>query len=403
MALFPTGGRAEYNGAVGKTHTNLVVSEGVAPAEKYLVSRTNMSSPFIYEFGPEGNQTVLIAKGKIVEAVGEELNRETGFRETAIRVAQEDSERAIGVNHHNIYEQTRGGMNGNRGTVIQSNYIEVPLFEHETVATAAGAAEAMRFGAAYGQTKDLMSGDYVVSGVDGNFKKFIKGTHDFSQVVGQALNVTREMPPAGLLQYYTGLKASELDEYLKAAGQVPGAVDSIKPYGAPYTNGGWKPEFVEALAGGKLTGIPFLTDGYFSAKQTLQNVALDSTDVEAVRPGDGASVDGKNIVVEAGITETLVAVKIAHKLDPRELDNVSVQYDASELADGSDIRTLSKRDVRVDEKNNTIVFYLDGAAEATTFANVELTVPAVVNPTAGIPTEWDYAGSVGAARIKLLK
>ena len=119
-----------YNGAVGKTHTNLVVSEGNAPAERYLVSSTNTSQPFIYEFGPEGNQTVLIAKGKIVEAVGEEIDREQGHTATAIRVAAENSERAIGVNHHNVYDQRRDAMEGNRPTVITRSYIEVPLFEH---------------------------------------------------------------------------------------------------------------------------------------------------------------------------------------------------------------------------------------------------------------------------------
>lgn len=398
MALFPAGGRAEYNGVVGKTHTNLVVSEGAAPAEQFLVSRTNEFTPFIYEFGPEGNQTVLIPKGKIVEAVGEELNRETKFVETAIRVAEEDSKRAIGVNHHNVYEQSRGGMDGNRPTVIQTNYIEVPLFEAEGAAVAAETAKAMRFGAAYGASKDLKSGDYVVAGLDGNFKKFNPGSadepgHDFTQVVGQVLNVTRQLPPSGLLQYYTGLKASELDAYLKAAGQVPGAVDSIKPYGAPYSVGSWKPEFVEALAGGKMTGIPFLTDGYFSAKQILKDVALDSDHVEAVRPGDGASVAGGTVTVEKGIVETLVAIKIAHKLDPRELGKVKVYLDG---------KVVSDRDVKVDEKNNTIVVYLDGADEAVDYV-VTLDVPAVVNPTAGIPTEWDYQGSVGAARIKLLK
>lgn len=401
MALFPTGGRAEYNGVVGKTHTNLVVSEGAAPAEQFLVSRTNEFTPFIYEFGPEGNQTVLIPKGKIVEAVGEELNRETKFVETAIRVAEEDSKRAIGVNHHNVYEQSRGGMDGNRPTVIQTNYIEVPLFEAEGVTLAADTAKAMRFGAAYGATKELKSGDYVVTGLDGNFKKFDPigdaennvAPHDFTQVVGQVLNVTRQLPPSGLLQYYTGLKASELDAYLKAAGQVPGAVDSIKPYGAPYSVGSWKPEFVEALAGGKMTGIPFLTDGYFSAKEVLKGVALDSDHVEAVRPGDGASVSGGTVTVEAGIVETLVAIKIAHKLDPRELDKVKVYLDG---------KVVSGRDVKVDEKNNTIIVYLDGADEDVSHV-VTLDVPAVVNPTAGIPTEWDYRGSVGAARIKLLK
>src|SRR5699024_9304692 len=116
-----------------------------------------------------------------------------------------------------------------RPTILQNQYIEVPLFEAAAAETAAASAKAMYIGAAYGATDGLKSGDYVVAGIDGNFKKFDSVENDFSQVVGQVLNVTRQLPPSGLLQYYTGLQASELDEYLKAAGNIPGAANSIKP------------------------------------------------------------------------------------------------------------------------------------------------------------------------------
>ena len=124
MALHPNSNDMLYSGAIGKTHTGLVVSEGAAPAEQFTVSKTNTAKPFAYEYGPEGNQNVVIAKGKIVEAVGEERNPETGFMETAIKVAEPDSIKAIGVNHHNVYEQRRGRMEGNRPTVLTRSYIE---------------------------------------------------------------------------------------------------------------------------------------------------------------------------------------------------------------------------------------------------------------------------------------
>ena len=79
MALYPNPNDTIFNGVIGKTHTGLVVSEGAAPAEQFIVAKDNGAEPFIYEYGPEGNQTVLIAKGKIVEAAGQERNRETGF------------------------------------------------------------------------------------------------------------------------------------------------------------------------------------------------------------------------------------------------------------------------------------------------------------------------------------
>ena len=44
MALFSN---TNYSGNIGKTHTNLLVSEGNAPAEQFLVSKTNTAKPFI--------------------------------------------------------------------------------------------------------------------------------------------------------------------------------------------------------------------------------------------------------------------------------------------------------------------------------------------------------------------
>ena len=391
MALIPNSDKIFYDGNIGKSHTGLVVSEGAAPAEQFTVSKTNEATPFIYEYGPEGNQTIVIAKGKIVEAVGEERNPETGFKETAIKVAEEDSKRAIGVNHHNVSEQRRGRMEGNRPTVLTRSYIEVPLFEHSSADTAAGSAAAMHFGAAYGTTGDLKSGDFVVVGKDGNFKKAPEGEDtvvDAREIIGQVLNVTRDLPPAGLLQYYTGLQNEQLEDYIKGMSATPGAENSIHPYGSPYTVGSWRKDFVTALGGGNLKGIPFLTDGYFSSMEQV-TIALDDEDkVEAVRPGDGVKVNGASITV-GDVTESMVVVKLKHDIAHRELDKVKVTIGSDEV---------SKRDVHVDVANNSIVIYLDGGQ---TIDNLSISAPLVMNPTAGVPTEWDYQGSVGAARILL--
>ena len=397
MALHPNSNDMLYSGAIGKTHTGLVVSEGAAPAEQFTVSKLNEATPFIYEYGPEGNQTIVIAKGKIVEAVGEERNPETGFKETAIKVAGEGSKRAIGVNHHNVSEQRRGRMEGNRPTVLTRSYIEVPLFEAEGetgAKTAAASAAAMHFGAAYGESGDLKSGDFVMVGQDGNFKKVpeeLPENFDPRQIVGQVLNVTRDLPPAGLLQYYTGLQNEQLEDYIKGMSATPGAENSIHPYGSPYTVGSWRKDFITALGGGNLKGIPFLTDGYFSSMEQVP-VTLDDKDVvEAVRPGDGVTVDATTIKVDKDVTESMVVVKLKHDIAHRELDKVKVTIGEDEV---------SKRDVHVDVANNSIVIYLDGDKEIA-IKDLTISAPLVVNPTAGVPTEWDYKGSVGAARTLL--
>ena len=396
MALFPNPQEiASYNGAIGKSHTNLVVSEGAAPAEQFIVSKTNTAAPFIYEYGPEGNQTVLIAKGKIVEADGEEVNRATGYKETAIKIAAEGTKRAIGVLHHNVYEQRRDAMEGNRPVVITRSYIEVPLFEHASADAAATSAKAMHFGAAYGVTDELKSGDFVIAGKDGNFKRAPEELTDFRQVVGQVLNVNRSMPPAGLLSYYTGLKSTELEDYLKSISSVPASGSGEYPYGAPYTVGAWKKDFLKALGGASNTGIPFLTDGYFSSLETINVKLSEEENVETAVASKGAAIAGDNVTVDDTVVDASVFVKLKHKIDPRSIDEVKVSY----TVDAETIN-VPARDVKVDVTNNTVVVFLDGGVTAT---DLTINLTASVSPVAGIPTEWDYQGSVGAARILLLR
>jgi hypothetical protein len=170
MALFPNV-ETDYTFG-GKTHTNLVVSEGAAPAEKWIVAKEEMDVvKFNYAFGPEGNQGVVLAKGKIVELGAAEYDRETARNISTIKTAGVSSVKAVGVNHHNIYQRRRDRFSGNNQpapVVLTRSYIEVPLFEHADAATASGMAKAMNYGAAYGTSNQLQPGDFVKAGADGN-------------------------------------------------------------------------------------------------------------------------------------------------------------------------------------------------------------------------------------------
>lgn len=388
MALYPN---QTFEGNIGKTHTNLVVSEGAAPAEEFIVSKTNDAEPFLYEYGPEGNQVVKLAKGKIVEAVGEEVNRVTRKHETAIKQASELSTRVIGVNHHNVTEASLSARGGdfNRPTVITRDYIEVPLFEAATEEIAATTAKAMHFGAAYAEENGIKSGDFVGAGKDGNFRVLTKEeiVADPRVIVGQVLSVKRDLPPSGLLQYYTGLtNAAEIESYLNALN----ATGTVAPYGTTYSLGSWRADFLKQLGYGKLTGIPFLTDGYFSAIEKVTAKIDDTENVEAAKGSDNVTVEGANVTVTVanGEVDGTLYVKMKHNLDRRAVQNITVK---------SDEGAIPVKDINVDVNNNTIVVFLDEG----TYTNVTVTADCVVNPTAGIPTEWDYKGSVGAVRILL--
>lgn len=385
MALFPNSERI-VQGGYGKTHTKLELSNGQAPAEKFVVARENEFDPFIYEYGPAGHQTVILPKGKLVMAKGTEYNPDTGFEETAIQVAEDGATNVLGVNQHNIYETRRGAMQGTSATVLSRSYIEVPLFETEDASTAANTADAVKFGAAYGASNDLQPGDYVVAGQGGNFRKFAE-SDDPLAVVGKVWGVTRELPPAGALQYYTGLQGDALKQAMNDLSGYAGSGDGPKP-GSPFSNGAWLPEFLKTIGTGDMNGIPFLTDGYFSAKERLEGITLDSDNVEGVRAQDGVTVDGGNVAVADDVEESMIVVKLKHQIDPLDTSNIKVTVGSDEL---------SARDVHVDLRENAVVIYL---AKGQTGA-VSIDADLVVNPTAGIPTEWDHKGSVGAVRILL--
>ena len=409
MGLFPNN-NSQYTFG-GKTHTNLVISEGDAPAEKFIVSKTNTAEPFLYEYGPEGQQTVVLAKGKIVEAVGAEYDYETGREVSAIRQAQPDSTDVIGVNFMNVYKKRRDGLNRGDATVITRNYIEVPLFEHTVEATAEGAAKAMRYGAAYGASNVLKAGDLVKAGKDGNFVKLDKTKDSPFAAVGQVLAVERQLPPAGFLQYYMELANPEMEAMLKAMSHAPSPGNNGKdagayPYGYPHTVKGWKPKFEELLVGkGFNKGIPFLTDGFFRAQERRAFEIKDKYDskansgnVEAVRATEGVTVTDSTLAVGADVRNGAVFVKLHHKINKTKENPILVKYKDGNAADAA--KTLSAEDTFIDYENNMVVMYLEPGAN---LKEVTIEAELVVDPVAGIPTEWDYAGSVGAVRILLQK
>lgn len=406
----------------GKTHTNLVISEGNAPAEDLIISRTNTATPFIYQFGPEGNQTVVLAKGKIAELVGAEYDAETGYYKTAVAQATDASEKVVGVNHQNVYSRRRDGMVSTltKPTLITRNFVEVPLFETEgavddlaapTLTAAQTLAEAMKFGAAVSEKNapelQLTPGDRVVSDRAGNFRKYVKGVDDIEAVVGQVWAVEKNLPPAGFLQYYQEMVNPEMESYLKSISYspspgLPAQGEGAFPYGVPYTNKGWKPEFEKMLGNKGLSGIPYLTDGFFRAQETRDFAvaaagALDAN-VEAVRAVDGVTHDltANTVTVDAGVKNAAVFVKVKHKIDTTKLANAAVRLNGA---------LLNADDFKVDVTNNMVAVYLpiNDTAAAVTHTDLALTLPMVVDPVAGIPTHWDYKGSVGAVRVLLQK
>lgn len=440
MPLFPNvSGDAIFN---GKSHTGLVVSEGAAPAEKLIVAKSE-TVKFNYMYGPKGNQNVVIAKGKAVDLGVPEWDSVTERNWPTIKTAASASKNVVGVNHHNLYEVKRDRFSGNQATVITRSYIEVPLFEHASAVTAQGYADAMYYGAAYGTTGDLKPGDYVKVGANGNFVKLDTATDSPFSIVGQVWGVERELPPAGFLQYYLDMNINEIDEFFKNASYAPspgkngpitpnGSNDvGAYPLGYPWGLHKWKGDFEKMLNPTINKGIPFLTDGYFKAKKEIANVALNDI-YDATTNNDGlvesvvfsggvtfghanattpttfdASVGNavdKGVKTAADTRNNALFIKLRGQLDPGETDRVTVKY----VDNTGTEKTFSANDIHLDYNpfdrsftqgtNNTIVVYLE---PNTIYREIKFDAKLIVDPVAGVPTEWDHFGSVGAVRILL--
>lgn len=437
MPLFPNiSGDAIFK---GKSHTGLVVSEGNAPAEKLIVAKSE-TVKFNYMYGPKGNQNVVIAKGKAVDLGTPEWDGTTERYWPTIKTAAVGSKNVVGVNHHNLYEVKRDRFSGNQATVITRQFIEVPLFEHASAATAQGYADAMYYGAAYGITNDLKPGDYVKVGANGNFVKLDTATDSPFQIVGQVWGVERELPPAGFLQYYLDLNIDEINEFFKNASYAPspgknGPIEpngkndiGAYPYGYPWGLHKWQGDFEKLLNPTINKGIPFLTDGYFKAKKEIANIPMndlyDATtnndgQIEAVvfsgnvtfghdvtgtfTPSAGNAVD-IGVKTDANTRNNALFIKLRNQLDPGETDRITVKYKDT----AGVVKTFADNDIHIDYNpfdrsftqgtNNTVVVYLE---PGVTYNEITIDGKFVIDPVAGVPTEWDHYGSVGAVRILL--
>lgn len=444
----------------GRTHTQLVVSEGNAPAEKYLASEaTNTSVKFQYEFGPEGNNSVVIPKGKIVSFAGVEYDVETEKHIPRIQIAGTNAgvdDAIMGVNQHNVYQRRRDKFSGSEPTILTREYIRVPLFIGDDAAAAATAANAIKFGAmsvgiagsankTAQEKAELLYGKYVTSDANGNFA--ITASPTVSNVVGQVFGVETDIPPAGFLQYFLEFNDEQYLEFVKQTQIVPSPgrtkdkANTLDIQTYPVGTGYFKTSQDLAIALKSFrAGIPFLTDGYFKARTnkvyelgdtvniidvrtmggvTLAATAEVATDVDHVY-GVNTNPLRKMVTVTDGVGAALF-IRLKDKICMDALPSYDLTRDlvpsASNFpeygsvapasivvkyldAAGANPVVVSPANYHVDYENSMIVIYFPAAVTAK---NVQITATVLENQIPGIPTGWDYKNNIGEARILLMK
>jgi hypothetical protein len=442
----------------GRTNTQLVVSEGNAPAEKYLASEaTNSSVKFAYEFGPEGNNGVVIPKGKILSFAGVEYDVETEKYIPRVKIAGA-GEVPMGVNHHNVYQRLRDKFSGSEPTVLTREYIRVPLFTGNDLSAAQGAAAAIQFGAMAAAcstgtaseiqaAKNALFGKYVKADANGNFVVADPASDTYDKIVGQVYGIETDIPPAGFLQYFMEMNENDYTAFIKGSQIVPSPgrtqdkANSLSIDTFPVGTGYFKTSRDLALALKNFrAGIPFLTDGYFKARTNKVYELGDTTNIIDVRtmghvtvaPTTEVATDVdhvygvgtnplRNVVTVSDTVGSALFIRLKDDICHDALPSYDITRDIVPIesnfpeygslgqsavvvklldAAGANPVTVSPANYHVDYENNLIVIYF---TEAVSAKNIQITATVLENQIPGIPTGWDYKGNIGEARILLMK
>jgi hypothetical protein len=387
-----------------RSNTKLQAGTHDSPGEKFMVD-PRLPRLFRYHFGGDG--WVVIPKGRAIAPAtdndgvlknGQIKDMEGGVYRPVLTLANggvdvtetgrdgnsytRKANRSIGVAYGNLYEQFVDGFNGMQPTIENEIYIELPYIP------AKADAYEIEWGSFYDVdiSRPVQNGDLVMSDNTGRLIKadFDKVAADIDaaadlaalkplikeqgrlaqQVIGQVWSVETNMPPQGWLKW-VGWAQEDMykdDKHINNSGFRPediGSQDGFPgyPYEKTYANwdkGQYKPK-----------GIPGLTNG--------SNIEVSFTDEEIglIMPGQSGKHNFYLLHLPA-IEGTVVIKKGGVEITPEYVDTE---------------RGL----VIVDTDNAT-------AAPVAITATYKAT-----GQIPGIPTGWDFKGSVGAIRILLQK
>ena len=388
-----------------RTNTKLQAGTHDSPGEKYLVD-PRLPRLFRYHFGGDG--WVVIPKGRVVAPATnggkdddgrfDDFDANVPYNALTLANGGKDitetgrdgdeyvrsANKPIGVAYANLYEEFIDGFNGMQPTIENEIYIELPYIPVKED------AEEIQWGAFYDAdiSRPVKAGDFVMSDANGyvikaDFEKIreqIEAAADLTalkavlkeesrlreQVIGQVWAVETNMPPQGWLKWVGWSKEqSAEDEWRTASGATHadiGAQDGFPgyPYERTYRN--------TDIRDGKYypQGIPGLTNG--------ANIEVPFT--EEVIGQVQAGVDGRFdfFLLHTPAVEGSLTLKVG---------------------------TQTVKPTHFDPLSGRVVFNFDNKAGATPL-DVTATYKAV-GQIPGVPTGWDFKGSIGAVRILLQK
>lgn len=360
MALFEG---AKRNTTAGKTFSRLVVSDGFAPADKWLVDEALPTVLPDYDWGGVGE--IVIPKGLAVGVKAAVKDPETGKFITVMTIADGSTVMPTGIAPYNIMRKTNDRMYHNLPSMITRDYIELPYFTAAASVYDAGTpsklATKIKFpwGCAYGT---LAVGDYVTTDAAGRLVKLADPAAKYTSIVGQVLAMDTNIPPEGWLKWL--YQEPEMN---------PERRDDANFYPAPGVDGyGYDPAYKEVVDKISGRGIKGLTDGGGIGRTTVT-----------------AEVGPEAVTAAAG---TQLIMRLAHA----DVYEDSVKIYATDHA--STPVTTELTNFHVNLENGWVTITLDDAVD-----NVDITADYDWQDfsKAGTPTAWDFAGAAGAVRILL--
>ena len=276
-------GYKKINGSRSNTH--LIKSGHASPAQEWMLDprflNADMSSAFnegallTYQYGGPGMEAVTIPKGRVVgvSTPVKDFVSKT-FKTVLTLPGLALNGNSIGMVPFNIakdlLQQDRFG--GNQPAIITMDYVELPYIPSYTPAATMdktgllkeevdlSVTNKMPWGAVVGK---LEVGDYVKATASGRLTKWIKGTDDACDIVGQCLACDLNGEQWGwekwVLWDETSIK--EDDKFMNRSGTSQLPSDAGYPYDANYTEGNNVFQHVHSKALTDPTGIPGLHDG----------------------------------------------------------------------------------------------------------------------------------------------
>lgn len=286
MALF----RGYENQQGSRSHTALVRSGHMSPAEKWILDPTFMDKTmsaifkdgvlFNYQYGGPGMDEVVIPKGRIVgvgASVKDFVSKKYLASITLPGLALNAN--VIGMAPYNFtkdwFQMDRFG--GNQPSIITLDYVELPYMPGFTAEEFGTTVEAnktavlkeeqmlsvdnrMPWGAVIGECQN---GDYLKATPSGRLTKWIPGTDPEYAIVGQVLASDLNAEPTGWLKWmlWEEQYMKEDDQFINRSGVSNLPSDEGYPYDPTFAEGNTIFQNYQSRLISNPTGIIGLHDG----------------------------------------------------------------------------------------------------------------------------------------------